>query len=123
MTKCGRYGSSRADFDYTPATLRASVERSLKRLNTSYLDAVYLHDVEFVATQVGPREAGQPADALAPENLERYGLADGQEGKVWGAGDRLILDGLAELRKMKDEGVIKAIGISGSCPPALRNPP
>ncbi|EPT03107.1 hypothetical protein FOMPIDRAFT_91744 [Fomitopsis schrenkii] len=119
MTKCGRYGSPRADFDYSPATLRASVARSLKRLNTSYLDAVYLHDIEFVATQVGPREAGHPADALKPENLETYGLADGQEGKAWGAGDQRILDGLAELQKMKDEGLIKAIGISGYPLPTL----
>ena len=117
MTKCGRYGSPRADFDYSPATLRASVQRSLERLNTTYLDAVYLHDVEFVATQVGPREAGTPADALKPENLEKYGLVDGQESKVWGEGDQLILDGLAELQKMKDEGIVKAIGITGtSCP-------
>ena len=114
MTKCGRYGSPRADFDYSPATIRASVERSLKRLNTTYLDAVYLHDVEFVATRVGPREAGHPADALKPANLETYGLADGQEAKVWGGGDQLILGGLAELQKMKDEGLIKAIGISGT---------
>lgn len=122
MTKCGRYGSPRADFDYSPATIRASVERSLKRLNTTYLDAVYLHDVEFVATRVGPREAGHPADALKPANLETYGLADGQEAKVWGGGDQLILGGLAELQKMKDEGLIKAIGISGTYRTARRCP-
>ena len=123
MTKCGRYGSPRADFDYSPATIRASVERSLKRLNTTYLDAVYLHDVEFVAAQVGPREAGHPTDALKPENLETYGLADGQEAKVWGDGDRLILDGLAELQKMKDEGLIKAIGLTGASSRASRRAP
>ncbi|KZT74499.1 Aldo/keto reductase [Daedalea quercina L-15889] len=119
MTKCGRYGSPRADFDYSPATLRASVQRSLERLNTTYLDAVYLHDVEFVATQVGPREAGYPTDALRPENLEKYGLADGQDSKVWGEGDQLILDGLAELQKMKDEGIVRAIGITGYPLPTL----
>ncbi|KAH9918140.1 Aldo/keto reductase [Fomitopsis serialis] len=109
----------RADFDYSPATLRASVQRSLKRLNTTYLDAVYLHDTEFVATQVGPHEDGHPTDALKPENLEKYGLADGQESKVWGEGDQLILDGLAELQKMKDEGIVKAIGITGYPLPTL----
>lgn len=119
MTKCGRYGSTRADFDYSPATLRASVQRSLKRLNTTYLDAVYLHDVEFVATQVGPREDGHPTDALKEDNLETYGLADGQESKVWGEGDQLVLDGLAELQKMKDEGIVKAIGITGYPLPTL----
>jgi D-arabinose 1-dehydrogenase len=40
MTKCGRYGRTKADFDYSPNTVRASVQRSLCRLNTSYLDAV-----------------------------------------------------------------------------------
>ncbi|KAH9843713.1 NADP-dependent oxidoreductase domain-containing protein [Rhodofomes roseus] len=119
MTKCGRYGSPRSDFDYSPATLRASIQRSLKRLNTTYLDAVYLHDVEFVATQVGPREDGHPTDALKPENLEKYGLADGQESKVWGDGDQLVLDGLVELQKMKDEGIVKAIGITGYPLPTL----
>jgi D-arabinose 1-dehydrogenase len=40
MTKCGRYGQTKVDFDYSPTAVRASVQRSLRRLNTSYLDAV-----------------------------------------------------------------------------------
>lgn len=112
MTKCGRYGSTVADFDYSPATIRASVQRSLARLNTNYLDAVYLHDVEFVCTQVGPREAGDPTIALGDAQAE-YGLAPGQEGEVWGEGDQKIVDALGELRRMQDEGIIKAIGITG----------
>lgn len=112
MTKCGRYGGKRADFDYSPATIRASVQRSLTRLNTTYLDVVYLHDVEFVCTQVGPYEAGDPTIALT-DKAAAYGLGAGDEGKVWGEGDQQILDALAELRKMQDEGIIKSIGISG----------
>ncbi|EDR12522.1 galactose dehydrogenase, partial [Laccaria bicolor S238N-H82] len=50
MTKCGRYGV--ASFDYSPATIRASVKQSLERLKTNYLDVVYLHDVEFVCDQL-----------------------------------------------------------------------
>lgn len=56
--------------------MRQSVERSLTRLHTSYLDIVYAHDVEFVP-------------------LEE------------------TLDGIAELFKMKDEGIIRNVGISG----------
>ncbi|KDQ29275.1 hypothetical protein PLEOSDRAFT_2849, partial [Pleurotus ostreatus PC15] len=80
MTKCGRYGPS--TFDYKPATIRESVERSLKRLHTDYLDTVFLHDVEFVCAQK-------------------------------------ILDAFAELRKMKEEGLIKNIGITGYPLPTL----
>ncbi|EIW62146.1 Aldo/keto reductase [Trametes versicolor FP-101664 SS1] len=117
MTKCGRYGSTQAEFDYTPATIRASVKRSLERLHTTYLDTVYLHDVEFVCTPVGPR-SGHHAAALADAAAE-YGLAPGQGGTVWGAGDQAILDAVAELRKLQAEGVVKHVGISGYPLPTL----
>ena len=68
MTKCGRYGES--DFDYSPATIRRSVQRSLERLHTSYLDVVYLHDTEFVATWVGPRKEGDHSGALGAGQYE-----------------------------------------------------
>ncbi|THH21053.1 hypothetical protein EW146_g428 [Bondarzewia mesenterica] len=111
MTKCGRYGDS--DFDYSPATIRRSVERSLSRLHTTFLDAVYLHDVEFVATPVGPRTEGVHSGALGDEAV-LYGLKEGQEGKVWGEGDQKILDAIAELRKMQEEGLVRSIGITGA---------
>ncbi|KAL2162350.1 hypothetical protein VTH06DRAFT_7263 [Thermothelomyces fergusii] len=47
VTKAGRIAS--AEFDYTPSWVRYSVLRSLQRLRTSYLDLVYMHDVEFVS--------------------------------------------------------------------------
>ncbi|KAH3667082.1 hypothetical protein WICMUC_005429 [Wickerhamomyces mucosus] len=46
VTKCGRVKLD--DFNYSPAAIRASILRSLERLNTNYLDLVYLHDIEFV---------------------------------------------------------------------------
>ena len=46
MTKVGRIGGS--EFDYSPEWVRYSIQRSLKRLGTDYLDVVYCHDVEFV---------------------------------------------------------------------------
>lgn len=47
LTKVGRIGGS--EFDYSPSWIRHSVQRSLRRLRTSYLDVVYCHDVEFVS--------------------------------------------------------------------------
>ena len=47
LTKCGRIASD--EFDYSKEWVRTSVKRSLERLNTSYLDVVYCHDVEFVS--------------------------------------------------------------------------
>lgn len=47
ITKCGRIGGS--EFDYSPSWIKHSISRSLTRLYTSYLDVVYLHDVEFVS--------------------------------------------------------------------------
>ncbi|KAI0771534.1 Aldo/keto reductase [Trametes elegans] len=117
MTKCGRYGLEPSQFDYSPATIRASVKRSLERLHTDYLDTVYLHDVEFLCTPVGPR-AGNHLAALSEKSAE-YGLADGQEGVVHGDGDQKILDAVAELRKLKAEGVVQHVGISGYPLPTL----
>lgn len=45
-TKAGRV--SQDEFDYSRDGVRKSVLRSLERLNTTYLDLVYMHDIEFV---------------------------------------------------------------------------
>lgn len=47
LTKAGRIAGDK--FDYSPSWIRHSVRRSLHRLHTTYLDVVYLHDVEFVS--------------------------------------------------------------------------
>ncbi|KAL1922048.1 uncharacterized protein VTP21DRAFT_10690 [Calcarisporiella thermophila] len=47
-TKVGRYGDRREDFNFTASTVRQSIERSMERLKTEYLDIVICHDVEFV---------------------------------------------------------------------------
>ncbi|WP_068500767.1 aldo/keto reductase [Paenibacillus kribbensis] len=60
-------------FDNSPAFLRNSVESSLKRLQTDYIDLFYIHF---------PDEATPKAEAVG------------------------------ELKKLKDEGKIKAIGVS-----------
>ncbi|KAH7071793.1 Aldo/keto reductase family-domain-containing protein [Paraphoma chrysanthemicola] len=46
MTKVGRIAAT--EFDYSPAWVRKSVDRSLSQLGTNYLDVVFCHDIEFV---------------------------------------------------------------------------
>lgn len=116
MTKCGRYGLTSQEFDYSPNAIRKSVARSLTRLHTKYLDTVYLHDVEFVCAQRLP--AGSHALALTSKSAD-YGLQAGDEGKVLGEGDQKVLEAIAELRKLKQEGVVKNVGITGYPLPVL----
>lgn len=47
LTKVGRIAAS--SFDYSAKWVKHSVNRSLQRLHTDYLDVVYCHDVEFVS--------------------------------------------------------------------------
>ena len=51
-TKVGRYkGASGEEFDFSASRIRRSVEESLRRLRTDYIDVFQAHDIEFV-----PRE-------------------------------------------------------------------
>lgn len=44
-TKCGRYGLD--EFDFSAKRIMASIDESLKRLKTDYLDLFQVHDIEF----------------------------------------------------------------------------
>lgn len=44
-TKAGRYGKE--EFDHSPKRLRGSIEESLQRLKTDYVDILQLHDIEY----------------------------------------------------------------------------
>ncbi len=46
LTKCGHDGAEFGLADWTPALISKSIERSLKRLRTDYLDVVQLHTCE-----------------------------------------------------------------------------
>jgi L-galactose dehydrogenase len=46
-TKCGRYGASAEDFDFSAARVTKSVDESLARLGVDYLDIIQVHDMEF----------------------------------------------------------------------------
>jgi L-galactose dehydrogenase len=56
-TKCGRYGD--AEFDFSAERTARSVDESLKRLQTDYVDLLQAHDVEF-------GDAQQIADETLP---------------------------------------------------------
>ena len=44
-TKCGRYDVDA--FDFSAARVRASIDESLRRLRTDYIDIYQMHDIEF----------------------------------------------------------------------------
>ncbi|MBO7743191.1 aldo/keto reductase [Paenibacillus sp. MWE-103] len=54
-TKAGRYGMN--DFDFSRERIVSSVDESLNRLHTDYLDLLFLHDIEFVPAAIIIEEA------------------------------------------------------------------
>ncbi|BFZ53383.1 hypothetical protein PYCC9005_000406 [Savitreella phatthalungensis] len=69
VTKAGRYDAWH--LDYSPSRIRQSVMRSLDLLGLTYLDAVLLHDVEFV-TEAETVNAARALFALKDEGLVRH---------------------------------------------------
>ena len=49
-TKVGRYDWDK--FDYSPERIRTSIAESRRRLGVTHLDVVFLHDVEFLASDM-----------------------------------------------------------------------
>lgn len=47
-TKCGRHGKTIDECDYSAPRVTASIDESLKRLRTDYVDLLQVHDVEMV---------------------------------------------------------------------------
>jgi D-arabinose 1-dehydrogenase len=91
--------------------------RSLRRLNTSYLDVVLLHDIEFVSSPVWPIPyCGDYEKALSePSTRADWGLSSDKAPRAWGRGDDTVLDAIRELQKMKKEGIVREVGISCAC--------
>src|SRR5690606_13582747 len=71
------FENGESHFDFSPAHTRRSIERSLQRLNTDYLDVVLVH-----------------SDGNDLAIVEQHGTLDA-------------------LAKMKQEGLIRAYGLSG----------
>ncbi|MCU6798183.1 aldo/keto reductase [Paenibacillus sp. WQ 127069] len=69
-TKAGRYGAD--EFDFSGKRIRQSLEESLQRLQTDYVDILLLHDIEFESLDV-VLEQGIPAlQKLKEEGKIRY---------------------------------------------------
>lgn len=76
-----------------------------------------LHDVEFVAEQPELlKQANRPKDALKTDddNVQKWELVPSNAGVPLGDGDRKIIDAFGVLVKLKEEGLILDIGISGT---------
>ncbi|ETN36604.1 uncharacterized protein HMPREF1541_08882 [Cyphellophora europaea CBS 101466] len=73
MTKCGRIASDQ--FDYSPAWIRKSVARSLQRFNTTYLDVVFCHDVEFVSLEEAATAVGTLFDLKRQGMIKNVGIS------------------------------------------------
>ena len=136
ITKCGRYGPDKEHFNYTAEKIENSIRGSCRRLGTEYMDAALTHDAEFVCDRVGKShdegwESGIVSGLVEPaqvgsnqtkqEVLESLGLAANLEAasKVHGKGDERFLEAVRTLFKLKDEGIVKRVGISGYPLPVL----
>jgi L-galactose dehydrogenase len=69
-TKCGRYDV--AGFDFSAKRIRASIDESLQRLKTDYLDVFLAHDIEFVEAAQIIEEAIPTMRALQGEGKTRF---------------------------------------------------
>lgn len=69
-SKAGRYGEN--IFDFSAARIFSSVEDSLARLHTDYLDILFLHDIEFVPVQIIVEEAVPALHKLKEQGKIRF---------------------------------------------------
>jgi L-galactose dehydrogenase len=69
-TKCGRYGFD--DFDFSAKRVIASIDESLLRLQTDYIDLFQVHDVEFGDVQQIIHETLPALRELRQQGKARY---------------------------------------------------
>jgi L-galactose dehydrogenase len=69
-TKCCRDGFS--SVDYSAARVHASIDESLKRLRTDYVDLLQIHDVEFCSTRQLIEETLPAARAVQRSGKARF---------------------------------------------------
>lgn len=69
-TKAGRYGVD--DFDFSGKRIVSSLEESLKRLNTDYVDILLLHDIEFGSFEQVIEEGIPALQKLKQQGKIRY---------------------------------------------------
>ncbi|WVQ72962.1 hypothetical protein IAR50_002524 [Cryptococcus sp. DSM 104548] len=108
ITKVGKYGPNCRDHVWDPEVIKASVERSLQRLGTDYLDAVYLHDIEY--TLPPPSCSHTPLVDISSV-LSRPLVPTPEEST--------LLLAISTLRILQLSGKILKIGIAGYALPVL----
>ncbi|RIX53888.1 aldo/keto reductase [Paenibacillus nanensis] len=69
-TKTGRYGIDA--FDFSRSRIEASLEESLRRLQTDYVDILFLHDIEFVPPETILEEAIPALNSLKQQGKIRF---------------------------------------------------
>ena len=129
-TKCGRYDVDK--FDFSAERVRTSINESLRRLRTDYVDIYQMHDIEFVDREQVLNEALPVARELQKAGKCRYvGITGLPLGILRDVADRgevdtilsyarynLMVDDLdAELRPFCEEN---GIGLINASPLHLR---
>ncbi|CAG8538441.1 3240_t:CDS:2 [Paraglomus occultum] len=74
-TKCGRYGHTKSDFNYSPKRVEESVIESCRRLKTTYLDIVLAHDVEFVSVDEATKAIEKLFELKANGIIKHVGIS------------------------------------------------
>jgi L-galactose dehydrogenase len=69
-TKCGRYGTN--EFDFSAKRVTASIDESLRRLQTDYVDLLQVHDLEFGDAQQIIEETIPALRRLQQQGKARY---------------------------------------------------
>lgn len=73
MTKVGRIAA--LEFDYSPDWIRYSVNRSLERFKTNYLDVVFCHDIEYVTDMEAVTAVGVLFDFVNQGKIRYVGIS------------------------------------------------
>lgn len=69
-TKCGRYGV--ADFDFSRQRILTSVDESLRRLKTDWVDLLQAHDIEFGSARQIADETIPALQAIKSQGKARF---------------------------------------------------
>lgn len=69
-TKCGRYDSD--EFDFTAQRVKTSLEESLRRLQTDFIDLFQVHDIEWADAKILAEETIPALRALQSEGRVRF---------------------------------------------------
>lgn len=74
-TKAGRYGAD--TFDFSAGRIVGSLEESLARLHTDYVDILFLHDIEFAPAEIILHESLPALHRLKEQGKIRFGGISG----------------------------------------------